>query len=84
MHPLVMVGVIDGAYKYHFFRSWRFRVKVHLALKDETTVVYDINFLGLVVQTAMVAQGFKVPIAVLGGFANVSSSRVWPTVAGIL
>jgi hypothetical protein len=84
MHPLVMVGVIDGAYKYHFFRTWRFRVKVHLALKDDTTVVCDINLLGFMVEAEMVAQGFEVPIAVFGGFANVFSSRVWPTVAEIL
>ena len=83
MHPIVMVGVIDGAYKHHFFRSGRFGVKVHLAPKDDPTVVFDIDLLGFIVEAGMVAQGFKIPIAIFGGCAMVSSSRVWPTVAGI-
>jgi hypothetical protein len=83
MHPLVIVGVVDGAYKHHFFRSGRFGVKVHLAPKDDPPVVFDIDLLGLVVETDMVAQGFKVPLAVFGGCAIVSSSWVWLRVAGI-
>jgi hypothetical protein len=31
----------------------------------------------------MVAQCFKIPIAIFGGCALVSSSRVWPAIAGI-
>ena len=83
MHPLAIVGFVDGAYKHHFFRSGRFAVKVHLAPKDDPTVVFDIDLLGLVIEADMVAQGFKVPIAVFGGCAIVSSSWVWPRVAGI-
>ena len=80
MHPLVMVGVRDGAYKHHFFRSGLF---VHFALKHEPTVVYDIDLLAFIIEAGMVAQGFKVPNAIFGGCAMVSSSWVWPTVAGI-
>jgi hypothetical protein len=76
----VMVGVIDGAYKHHFFRSGLF---VHFALKHEPTVVYDIDLLVLIVEADMLAQGFKVPIAIFGGCAMVSSSWVWPQVVGI-
>jgi hypothetical protein len=80
MDPLVLVGVIDGAFKHHFSRSGPF---VHFALKHEPTVVYDIDLLGFIVEAGMVAQRFKVPIAIFGSFAMVSSSWVWPTVAGI-
>jgi hypothetical protein len=52
MHPLVMMGVIDGAIKYHSLRSGLF---VHFALKHEPTVVYDINLLGFIVEAGMVA-----------------------------
>ena len=83
MQPLVMVRVIDGAYKYHFFRNGRFGVKVQLASKDDSTVVFDIDLLGFIVKASMVAQRFKVSIAVFGGCALVSSSWVWPTVARI-
>jgi len=80
MDPLVMVRVIDGTYKHHFSRSV---LIVHFALKHEPTVVYDIDLLGFTVEAGMVAQGFKVPLAVFWGCALVSSSWVWPTVAGI-
>ena len=80
MHPLVMVRVIDGAYKHHFPRSG---LIVHFTLKHEPSVVYDIDLLGFIVEAGMVAQGFKVPIAIFGGCAMVSGSWVRPTVAGI-
>ena len=51
MHPLVLVGVIDGAFKHHFSRSGLF---VHFALKLEPTVVYDIDLLGFIVEVGMV------------------------------
>jgi hypothetical protein len=80
MQPLVLVGVIDEAFKDHFSCSGLF---VHFALKHEPIVVYEINFLGFMVEAGMVAQCFKVPLAIFGGCALVSSSWVWPTVAWI-
>ena len=80
MHPLVMLGVIDGAHKDHLSPSGLF---VNSSLKHEPTVVYNIDFLVFIVEASMVAQGFKIPIAIFGGCAFVSSSWVWSTVAGI-
>jgi hypothetical protein len=80
MHPLVLVRVIDGAIKYHLPPGGIF---VHFALKHEPTVVYEINFLVFIVQASMVAQCFKIPIAIFRGCALVSSSRIWPAIAGI-
>ena len=76
----MLVGVIDGPIKYHFSRSGLF---LHFALKHEPTVVYEIDLLGVIVEAGMVEQGFKVPIAIFGGCAMVSSSWVWSAVAGI-
>ncbi|MGD8915163.1 MAG: hypothetical protein PVH35_01105, partial [Syntrophobacterales bacterium] len=46
MHPLMLVGIIDGAIKYHLPPGGLF---VHFALKHEPTVVYEINFLVFIV-----------------------------------
>ena len=80
MYPFVLVGVIDRTCKFHFSPSGLF---VQFTLKYVPMVVYEIDFLSFTVEAAMVGQRLKVPIAIFGGFAVVSSSWVWPSVARI-